>query len=193
MNEYYDSNDEKFGPISSYIYRYFAEPFLKGYYKIIAEEISKYEATKILDIGSGTGKLLKEISKIHNAQLYGIEPSMFMINIASKRLKNEILKSKVRIFQGSSRYIPVNEKFDLIVTTFSFHHWSNKFESIPYIMGFTSEKGSFLIFDYDNDMGRLKNSHGLSEKDFPREILETYVVEFEHMKKSILKVAIKSK
>ncbi|MFP3300024.1 MAG: class I SAM-dependent methyltransferase [Thermoplasmatales archaeon] len=192
MAEYYDPKDEKFGLISSYLYRYFAEPFLYRYHKLIVSEILNYNPSKILDIGSGTGLLIKELSSKTEAEIYAVEPSKFMIDIAKRRLKKEISSGRVKIYQGSSRNIPIKEKFDLIITTFSFHHWSNKFDSIPYIMNFVANGGLFLIFDYDNDYGKFKNSHGLSTKEFPETIIRGYEVNFKHLPRSILEIILKN-
>ena len=96
--EYYDPKDEKFGLILSYFYRYFAEPFLYRYHKLIVSEILNYNPSKILDIGSGTGLLIRELSSKTEAEIHGVEPSNFMIDKAKRRLKKEISPGRVKIY-----------------------------------------------------------------------------------------------
>ena len=127
--DYYEKGEERFGFISSKIYSIGSSKAMKSFYSFIAVDIKKYRPKRILDVGAGPGDLALLISKMKNAEVYCVDPSYPMKKIAEKKFTRNRIKN-VRYELGSSRNIPFNEKFDVIVTTISFHHWKEKEKSI---------------------------------------------------------------
>ncbi len=190
MEEYYNPNEEKFGLVTSYLYWAFAEPMLKRYHKVILDDLLSYKATSILDVGFGSGALIKMLLERTDSEIYGVEPSSFMIRITSRKVKNYLSKGRVRLVQGNSRSLNISKQFDLIFSSFSFHHWDDRMNAIPYLRKFLSPNGHLVIYDYDNERGKMKNSHGLIEEDFPNEMINSFNIKFYHLRNSILKVEI---
>ncbi|MCL4372974.1 class I SAM-dependent methyltransferase [Candidatus Parvarchaeota archaeon] len=148
--DYYEKGEERFGFISSKIYSIGSSKAMKSFYSFIASDIKKYRPKRILDVGAGPGDLAILISKLKNIELYCVDPSYSMKRIAEKKFTRNRIKN-VRYELGSSRNIPFNEKFDVIVTTISFHHWKEKERSIRYILNRLNKKGIFVIYEFCYD------------------------------------------
>ncbi|MCL4396817.1 class I SAM-dependent methyltransferase [Candidatus Parvarchaeota archaeon] len=167
--DYYKKGEERFGVISSRIYSFGSSKSMKSFYSFIADEIKNYRPKRILDVGAGPGDLALLLSKMKNIEVYCIDPSASMKRIAERKFtKNEIKNVKYGL--GSSRHLPFNEKFDLIVTTISFHHWKEKEKSIRYLLKKLNKKGIFIIYEfcYDKLNGFQRMSigkHSLSIKE----------------------------
>ncbi len=167
--DYYEKGEEKFGFISSRIYSLGSSKAMKSFYSFIADDIKKYRPRRILDVGAGPGDLALLLSKIKKAEIYCVDPSAAMKSIAERKfIRNKIKNVKYGL--GSSRHISFSEKFDLIATTISFHHWKEKKKSIKYILKKLNKKGIFIIYEfcYDRLNGIQKMSigkHSLSIKE----------------------------
>jgi ubiquinone/menaquinone biosynthesis C-methylase UbiE len=148
--DYYKNGEEKFGVISSRLYSFGSSRSMQKFYCFISKDIKKEKPKSILDIGAGPGDLAIKLSEIKNTKVFCIDPSVSMKKIA----ENKFAKRKIKNIEyklGSSRYIPIKEKFDVIVTTISFHHWKEKESSIRYILKRLNEKGKFIIYEFCYD------------------------------------------
>ncbi|MCL4383292.1 MAG: class I SAM-dependent methyltransferase [Candidatus Marsarchaeota archaeon] len=185
--ELYKKNEEHFGKITSHLYSFAVNlGFLKIHdfvYKDIIKNI-KQNTKSILDIGCGNGLILKKLAedkKTKNIRLYGIDPSEEMVKIAEKKLKK--LNKKAVFKLGSSRLISFKRKFDIIYTTLSYHHWSKKEQAIPYILSKLNKNGSFIIYEYNKNIGNkftLMQGHKIDENEFEK-------LDFKKFKKIIIK------
>jgi ubiquinone/menaquinone biosynthesis C-methylase UbiE len=82
-------------------------------------------ATRLLDIGCGTGYLLRSLAgRYPDAdELTGVDPAPSMIEIATASAEDERLRFSV----GVAEHLPYpNGTFDLVVSTTSFDHWSDQ-------------------------------------------------------------------
>ncbi len=125
------------------------------------EELRSYIYTKIdvnskknlLDIGCGTGDLLKEIGSKYNLELYGIDKDNHRIKIAEKNLKDNHIK--VHLFQKD--FLKNNfpeKKFDIVVTSY-FFLWVKDLEKyFKEIYRILQNDGIFLILS-EPDYGGL--------------------------------------
>lgn len=90
------------------------EEVLDTVYQMSLEDIS--DASKVLDIGVGTGNLASKYLK-DTLDIVGVDQSRKMLYVAKK--KHPELNLKL----GEFLKLPfTNEKFDLIVSTYAFHH-----------------------------------------------------------------------
>ncbi len=102
---------------------------------------TKQEPKKIIDIGCGTGRLLRKIEKIWpKAQLIGIDPSEGMIEKAKK------LTPKAKFYIARAESIPLpDNSVDMILSTLSFHHWSDQPQGVSEIWRVLKPKGRLYI------------------------------------------------
>ena len=190
--DYYEKGEERFGFISSRLYSFGSSRSLQKFYYFIAKDIEKEKPKRILDIGAGPGDLAMQFNKIKTAKVCCIDPSISMQRMA----KNKFARNKIKNIEyklGSSRYIPFKEKFDLITTTISFHHWEEKESSMRYILKKLSKNGKFIIYEfcYDRLSGIQKiamGKHSLSIKQAKKYGFEGYKKEIRIINK-IIKVS----
>lgn len=123
----YQKGEEKFGPIMSRLYSAFAPAFVGKLYKIILDEVNKAKPGSLLDVGCGPGIIATLLaSEIKGLEVFCVDPSEYMVGIANRRILKHNLSGKVTAVAGSSRLIPFDRKFDMIITSLSFHHWKDK-------------------------------------------------------------------
>lgn len=186
MNEQSDlylPGEEKFGYFSSHFYNLFARVSpMKKFYRFVTDSIISHKPEKVLDIGFGTGEILRRLcTGEQNIITFGIDPSPHMENVASGRLESCLKNGRSVIANGSSRDIPFEEKFDLIYSSLSFHHWKEQEKSLSNVLNHLTPEGSFMVFEYGTELLRgykkMVSSHSLSLKDLEkfREIA-TYTV-----------------
>jgi ubiquinone/menaquinone biosynthesis C-methylase UbiE len=161
-----EPKDEEFGFATSALYYLFSKSFpsMKSFYSFIADDLSKAKFSYLLDIGCGPGILdLKIAQMFPKSNIYGIDPSKYMIKKAkSLALKNSAKNLNFAI--GKNTSIPFGIKFDMIITTLSFHHWAVKRPALEYISGKLSKDGILAIYEFLKPEKRLgiAGSHSLS-------------------------------
>lgn len=168
-NHLYLDGEEKFGPFTSRLYAGFAGIATRKVYRQIVAEVNKARPTNILDIGCGPGNILMRLAEVlPDSKFMGIDPSPSMVEIARKRVIRRGLSGRVTVRMGSSRNLDIDSMFDLIISSFSFHHWKKQMESVRNITSRLSDGGSFSIFELNADgfYGRLPGvkKHALSAK-----------------------------
>ncbi|MFO7749243.1 MAG: class I SAM-dependent methyltransferase [Desulfobacteraceae bacterium] len=88
--------------------------------RLLAEMLSPASGTRLLDIGCGTGKSLEALLNLdcEKIQVTGIDPSLYMLDIAKQRLGN-----KADLYRGVAEDLPFEDNaFDyaLLFTTLEF-------------------------------------------------------------------------
>lgn len=171
---YYLPDEEKFGFFTSYLYDLFStvRP-MKMFHQFVLESVLSGNPKKILDIGFGTGSVIRRIVKnAPEAEVYGVEPSPSMYKVAMRKLKTPVSEGRVKLAMGSSRKIQFEEKFDVIYTSLSFHHWKNQEESIRNVIKYLQPDGSFKVLEYGDDLihgyKRAVKAHALSLQDLEK-------------------------
>jgi ubiquinone/menaquinone biosynthesis C-methylase UbiE len=97
----------------------------------------------ILDIGCGTGRLLR---KLHDqwpaAALVGIDTSEGMVTRARRLTPN------ATIYQASAEHIPLEDaSINMATSTMSFHHWTEQSLGVQEIYRVLSRGGLFILAD----------------------------------------------
>ena len=163
--------EESFGLVKSRLYSLTAH-WRRKFIHFVANDVKSSNPRSVLDIGCGTGEILNMLRNLE-IDLYGIDPSPFMLELAEKKIRemNPTTKPiKVHLSRGNSRIIPFERKFDIIFSSLSFHHWNDRDKSIPNILERLNENGEFVIYEYDREtMSYLRRliagKHALSEED----------------------------
>lgn len=167
------SKEKEFGPVFSRIYSFFSSRSGKSVksFQLIVEDIASHNPKKVLDLGCGPGVLIEMLSsRLPDSRIFGADPSSSMVSIAGKRLSRMIAQQKVAIMQGDSQNIGFDEKFDLIVTTKSFHHWEDREASLGYLKTLLNENGSIIIYESlakedPGDNGKMHHSLSVPEAE----------------------------
>lgn len=143
-------------------------PIMKDFYRDVAEAVSsKASSGKILDIGTGPGRIPLEIARrSRNLEIEAIDISPAMVRIASKNAKEADLSGHVQFRYGSAESIPFEDGyFDLVISTFSFHHWAKPKECLKEIHRVLRNGGESWIYDLRRDptkkaRAQLRNRYG---------------------------------
>lgn len=120
-----------------------------GYYNVlnyIYNAISKEVKNDILDIGFGTGVLTNKLYE-DGANIFGIDFSQEMINIAQEKMPNGVF-----IQHDFNNKLPIkltSEKFNYIISSYAIHHLDNdkKVEFIEELEKLLKQDGKIIIAD----------------------------------------------
>ncbi len=98
----------------------------------------------ILDIGCGTGRLLRAASKRWpKAQLVGIDPAEQMISVAIR------MNPDARFTVATAESIPLpDHSVDIVLSSLSFHHWSDQKKAFLEIARVLRPDGLFCLADH---------------------------------------------
>lgn len=165
----YLEGEEKFGFFLSLFYLIATKiPYLGEIYKFASMDIANIKGAKsVLDVGCGSGDMLIALRRLkYSGALFGIDPSIHMINISKLRSKGLNIDFAI----GSSRIVPFKRKFDVIVSSLSFHHWKEKERSLRYLKSLLNGNGTIRIYEFEKNYVQRKwfrgvSSHAISEKE----------------------------
>jgi ubiquinone/menaquinone biosynthesis C-methylase UbiE len=150
---------------------------------------------RILDVGTGPGRLLFEINKrIPLLELFGLDISAAMLEIAEQNLK-DIQNKDLRIGNIIHTDYP-NDFFDCIVSSGSFYNWDKPVEGLDEIFRILKAGKTAYIFEsnknYDKELLKFRLHENLQGCNFIRRTLSKYFLrkqlrmtystdEFEHI------------
>ncbi len=139
--------EERFGRFTTAFYNTIAWRLLKKLYKFSLNRLDGLSPSTIMDVGAGPGRFsIMVAKKFSNAKFYCVDPSKYMVDTEIKLFKKNNINATC--VQGSSRDIPLNENFDLIITSLSYHHWLEKEKSLNYLSSLLNVNGSIFIFEF---------------------------------------------
>lgn len=117
----------------------------RGQYKYVLNELQQLDFQKILDVGCGTGEILKSIKERYSfVKLYGLDISEEMLKQA-----NDKLKGTATLILGDAENITLEtNSFDLLLCTDSFHHYPNPQQAISEFYRVLKHGKFLLIADY---------------------------------------------
>ena len=125
-----------------WVQKYSLGPTRREVKKIVLPLLEKNNELKILDVGCGTGQLIKEISDQYNKVNYlGIDVAENMIDVAKKNNKGKNIEFKNSAIESFES----NEKYDIIICTHAFPYFPNKQEMIKKMAGLCNKKGQVII------------------------------------------------
>jgi ubiquinone/menaquinone biosynthesis C-methylase UbiE len=149
----------------------------KGFEEIAAFIGTQLNQGKLLDIGTGPGRLLLEINKVNPAlELVGLDISASMLEIAGQNLQNI---SNVDLHVGNiTKTDYPSDFFDCIVSSGSFYNWDKPVEGINEIFRILNPGQSAFIFesckDYDQKILNARLKENLKGYNFVRKSLSKY-------------------
>ena len=126
-----------------WVQKYSLSPTRREIIKELKEIIKEDRAYRILDMGCGTGQLIRDIKKEFsgvNIKFTGVDISSKMIEAAKEKNKEaDYLNSSIEEFNEQA------STFDIIVCTHSFPYYSNKQEAINKFHYLLKEEGYLFL------------------------------------------------
>ena len=99
--------------------------------------------SSVLDIGCGTGRLLRKIRVCWpDAKVTGVDPAEGMIQKARQ------LMPEATFIVGPAEHLAFpDSSFDLVVSTVSFHHWSDQLQGVSEVRRVLRNGGHVILAD----------------------------------------------
>ncbi len=187
----YLNGEEKFGYFTSKVYSAFSGLATWKMYRQIIQDVVRNHPSRLLDVGCGPGDILVRIAgEIRDASIMGIDPSPDMVRLASRKIRKKGLSGRVSVGLGSSREPGTAEKFDMIMTSFSFHHWANREQSLSALLELLGSNGVLTIYDMNSAglYGKMPivRKHALSPDDIKKLQVEGFSQEVRYSSDSRL-------
>ncbi len=105
----------------------------------------------ILDVGCGTGILIRKLLKIHPEidSITGIDVSESMLQIANRKFKGH---NKVQLIYQAGETMDVPERsFDIVISTNTFHYFPSPVGKLQEMKNVLKNDGILILEDYSKD------------------------------------------
>jgi len=132
-------------------FRKFSLWFIKQKAKEIYQQLNGTSG-KIVEIGSGPGYLLLELSKILPSKytFYGVDIDEGMLEFAQKHTRRNA--EKIRFIRNGSYSLPFKDNsVSMVISENSMHHWDQLNEMLKEILRILTPGGTIIIFDFDSE------------------------------------------
>ncbi|MHB8895444.1 MAG: class I SAM-dependent methyltransferase [Candidatus Geothermincolia bacterium] len=135
----------------SYIWRHFFMPL----HDMLEERVTGVRDANILDLGSGTGDMLRRFEEAGASRLVGLDESEGMVKVARELSEG---CSRIEYIHASVESIPAtDEEFDIIVSCIAFHHFPDPLGALEDIQRALKPGGRLYLCDM-TDKGILGRS-----------------------------------
>ena len=113
-------------------------------------KLNKIFNKEIMELGTGSGRILKNLITFKPKKIYGIEPSS-AINVAKKNLK----KYKIDFKKIKGEDLDFNNQLDFIFSLGVIHHIPNYDKVLKNIYNSLKPKGEFIVWVYGKEQNYL--------------------------------------
>lgn len=120
------------------------DPVQRTVLQLAEEEIA--QPRMILDVGCGTGKLLRSASlRFPGAKLVGVDAAIEMVKQAQSSTPN----GKIQFQQATAEALPFTDgSFDLVFSTMTFHHWHRQERGAAEVARVLTLEGRWLLAEF---------------------------------------------
>ena len=120
------------------------DPIQRAVLQLAEEEVGSPGA--ILDVGCGTGKLLRSASqRFPGAKLLGVDAAIEMVKQAQKSTPD----GRIQFQQATAEELPFPDgSFDLVFSTMTFHHWQNQGRGAVEVARVLAPGGRWLLAEF---------------------------------------------
>jgi ubiquinone/menaquinone biosynthesis C-methylase UbiE len=135
------------------------EPIESRIAEIAHDVVSRTKSGKLLDVGTGPGRLLGEINRLNpDLELFGLDISASMIKVARNILQN--VRADLRV--GSIQHTDYESDFFTVVTSVgSFYLWDYPGESLEEIFRILKKGNSAYLFEVYHDINEAAYRNAL--------------------------------
>jgi len=114
------------------------------------DQLKTVQPKSVLEIGFGTGALLKMTAKkLKPEKIAGVDPSDLMLETAAKKLRRfaKAKKNKITVDlkRGDDTMLPKDGPFDAIVALHSFQFWSHPATTLAVLHSMLAPKGKLVM------------------------------------------------
>ena len=129
----------------SVLQRLYFVPIHSKMLSLLVQEGPKDRVSCIIDVGCGTGRLLRAASFCWpEARLFGVDPAGQMVAEATRLNPNAIFKL------ASAESLPFpDQTADIVLSSLSFHHWANHEKGLHEIARVLRPGGFFCLSDHN--------------------------------------------
>jgi ubiquinone/menaquinone biosynthesis C-methylase UbiE len=135
---------------ASRFYDFAARRLLRRAYRRLADDLvgAAPQGGAVLDIGTGPGVLLVEIARRRpDLRLAGIDLSADMVAAAQRNLAG--IGDRATAHVGDVTDLPFPDgSFDLVVSSFSLHHWEDPAAAVPELARVLRPGGRLYVYDF---------------------------------------------
>ncbi|PSK98897.1 methyltransferase family protein [Murinocardiopsis flavida] len=124
---------------------------LRGLYTRIAEDVADVAPDNgtVLDVGTGPGVLVAEIARRRaDLRITGVDLSADMVAAAQRNLGPFGARAAARVGDVTDLPFP-DDSFDLIVSSFSLHHWDDPDGAVPELARVLKPGGRLAVYDFE--------------------------------------------
>ena len=136
------------------LYRKVATRGLRRFHRQVASEIcSSLTRGRLLDVGTGPGRLLVEIARRSpDLELVGVDISQTMLKMAAEAMRSA-QTDPVQLVRADVRDLPFPDgSFEMVVSTLSLHHWRDWKRGVRECFRVTAPGGRCWIYDLRTDV-----------------------------------------
>jgi len=117
--------------------------------KNVVKLLKGMQAPLILDVATGTGDLAIEICKIDPVEVYGVDISRQMLNIAEKKVLKKQLQLTVQLRQGDSEDLPFEDNFfDAVTVAFGVRNFENLQNGLSEMKRVLRPGGRLIVLEF---------------------------------------------
>ncbi len=145
----------------SFLWKHFFEPV----HLVMMAESGDVTGLSILDLGCGTGDMLRRFSMAGGRRVVGIDASAGMLQVAADLCGDY---ANIELVAGSAEALPFQEgEFDLVTSCIAFHHFPDPGGTLREIRRVLGPGGRLCVCDLDGEglAGRLMLAYGRLKKD----------------------------
>ena len=113
---------------------------------------------RIIEIGSGTGKLIYKMAQnIDTGLIEGVDFSSAMVSVARKKNKNSIAKGRVKIVEGDFDNLPYEkEKYSKACSVNTLYFWPSPMHTAKIIADILKPDGKLILAFEDIEQLKLR-------------------------------------
>lgn len=151
--------------------------FDKGNFELnnfVKETLAIKKSDHILEIGCGTGSILKHIAnELENGSIEGIDYSKTMISLAKKKNKKHVLKKKAIIRHGNFDELQFeNNCYDKIFSVNTIYFWESPVSATSKAIDLLKANGMMVLgFHSKDEMERMDLDENIFQLYSPQDVI----------------------
>jgi ubiquinone/menaquinone biosynthesis C-methylase UbiE len=133
-------------------YDYYTRRYMMPEYRYFVNKIinRRIRSGRVLDIGTGAGRLVIELGKARKTDFYiiGVDVSLDMLRKARENVREAGLERRIDLVLSTGAELPFPDQcFDLVISYASLHHWAQPVAVFNEARRVAKDGGTIIIRD----------------------------------------------